>query len=119
MSLTVIALKCKTGVVLASENILTSKLYEPNSFSRMFKIDRHVGLVAGGFLSDAREIAEVARNEAADMKKWTGNPVPLKALSERVSMYMHAYTLYGRGYRFKRTKHCPYFLIENHAKCVN
>lgn len=48
-----------------------------------------------GLISDARQIVELARKEAADYRNQYGVNVPLKYLNDRVSMYMHAYTLYS------------------------
>ena len=74
---------------------MTSKLYEPGANKRIFNIDRHVGMAVSGLISDARQIAETARSEAASYRAQYGIGIPLKYLNERVSMYMHAYTLYS------------------------
>jgi len=92
---TVIGLRGKDGVVFAIEKIITSKLYEPGANKRIFNIDQHVGMAVSGLISDARQIAETARSEAASYKAQYGVGIPLKYLNERVSMYMHAYTLYS------------------------
>lgn len=85
----------KDGVVFAIEKIITSKLYESGANKRILNIDQHVGMAVSGIISDARQIAETARAEAASYKAQYGVPIPLKYLNERVSMYMHAYTLYS------------------------
>lgn len=85
----------KDGIVFAVEKIVTSKLYEPGANKRIFNIDQHVGMAVSGIISDARQIAETARSEAASYKAQYGVGIPLKYLNERVSMYMHAYTLYS------------------------
>lgn len=92
---TVIGLRGKDGVVFAIEKIITSKLYETGANKRIFNIDQHVGMAVSGIISDARQIAETARSEAASYKTQYGVGIPLKYLNERVSMYMHAYTLYS------------------------
>lgn len=46
-------------------------------------------------IADARQLAENARSEAASYRSQYGNPIPLKYLNDRVSMYIHAYTLYS------------------------
>lgn len=43
---TVIGLRGKDGVVLAVENQIISKLYEPYSNKRIFNIDYHIGMVS-------------------------------------------------------------------------
>lgn len=40
-------------------------------------------------------MAETARSEAATYRSQYGNQIPLKYLNDRVSMYIHAYTLYS------------------------
>lgn len=92
---TVIGLRGKDSVVFAVEKIVTSKLYEAGANKRIFNIDQHVGMAVSGIISDARQIAETARSEAASYKAQYGVGIPLKYLNERVSMYMHAYTLYS------------------------
>ncbi|CAG9100643.1 Proteasome subunit alpha type-3 [Plutella xylostella] len=92
---TVIGLRGKDGVVFAVEKLVTSKLYEPGANKRIFHIDEHVGMAVSGLISDARQIVETARSEASSYRSQYGVSVPLKYLNERVSMYMHAYTLYS------------------------
>ncbi|XP_065214412.1 proteasome subunit alpha type-3 [Planococcus citri] len=92
---TAIALRGKDGVVFAVEKLVTSKLYEPGTNKRLFTVDRHVGMAVAGLIADARQLAETARSEAASYRSQYGNPIPLKYLNDRVSMYVHAYTLYS------------------------
>lgn len=92
---TVIGLRGKDGIVFAIEKLITSKLYEPCANRRIFNIDRHIGMAVSGLISDARQIAETARSEASSYRAQYGIGIPLKYLTERVSMYMHAYTLYS------------------------
>lgn len=77
------------------EKIVTSKLYEVGTNKRIFNIDKHLGMAVSGLISDARQIVEIARSEASSYKSQYGIGIPLKYLNERVSMYMHAYTLYS------------------------
>ncbi|XP_071440783.1 proteasome subunit alpha type-3 [Hetaerina americana] len=92
---TVIGLRGKDGVVFAVEKLVTSKLYEAGANRRLFNIDKHVGMAVSGLLADARQIVETARIEASNYRSQYGTNIPLKYLNERVSMYMHAYTLYS------------------------
>uniref|UniRef100_A0AAV2JJH0 Proteasome subunit alpha type-3 n=1 Tax=Knipowitschia caucasica TaxID=637954 RepID=A0AAV2JJH0_KNICA len=94
-SSTAIAIRCKDGVVFGVEKLVLSKLYEQGSNKRIFNIDRHVGMAVAGLLADARSLAEVARDEASNFRSNYGHDIPLKHLSERVAMYVHAYTLYS------------------------
>jgi len=46
-------------------------------------------------LADSRQIVETAKTEAANYRSEYGTNIPIKYLSDRVAMYMHAYTLYS------------------------
>ncbi|KAM9842202.1 proteasome subunit alpha type-3 isoform 1-T1 [Aulostomus maculatus] len=94
-SSTAIGIRCKDGIVFGVEKLVLSKLYEEGSNKRIFNIDRHVGMAVAGLLADARSLAEVSREEASNFRSNYGHDIPLKHLSERVAMYVHAYTLYS------------------------
>jgi 20S proteasome subunit alpha 7 len=42
---TAIGIRCKDGVVLAVEKIVTSKLLKPGANKKITTVDRHVGIV--------------------------------------------------------------------------
>lgn len=42
---TAIGIRCKDGVVLAVEKIITSKLLKPGANKKIATVDRHVGIV--------------------------------------------------------------------------
>lgn len=46
-------------------------------------------------IADARQIVEIARKEAANYRAQYSVNIPVRYLNDRVSMYMHAYTLYS------------------------
>nr|CAB3265217.1 proteasome subunit alpha type-3-like [Phallusia mammillata] len=94
-SSTAIGIRCKDGIILAVEKLIASKLHEDDSNQRIFNIDKHIGMAVAGLLTDAREIVDIARTEASNYRLQYGSSVPLKYLTERVAMYMHAYTLYS------------------------
>ncbi|KAJ8919493.1 hypothetical protein NQ315_002114 [Exocentrus adspersus] len=92
---TVIGLKGTDGIVLAAEKLILSKLHETGTNKRIFNIDKHIGMAFSGLIADARQIVEIARKEASNYRLQYGVNIPLKYLNDRVSMYMHAYTLYS------------------------
>jgi len=92
---TAVALVGTDGVVFAVEKLVTSKLYEPGANRRLFSVDRHIGMGIAGLLADARQIVETARKEASNYRSEYGGDVPIKYVTDRVAMYMHAYTLYS------------------------
>jgi len=94
-SSTAIAIRCKDGVVFGVEKLMTSKLYEAGTGKRIFSIDTHIGMAVAGLISDARQIVGIARDEASYYRSVYGTPIPVKYLSDRISGYVHAYTLYS------------------------
>merc|ERR1712128_311281 len=62
---TAIGIRGKDGVVFAVEKIVTSKLFEKGANRRIANIDTHVGMAAAGLVTDARQLAEIARDEAS------------------------------------------------------
>jgi len=92
---TAIGIRGKDGVVFAVEKIVTSKLYEKGANRRILNIDTHVGMAAAGLIPDIRQLADIAQDEAASYRSDYGSPIPLSFLQQRVSTYMHAYTLYS------------------------
>lgn len=73
-----VALKTKDGVVLAVEKIVTSKLHEPGTNKRIFRVDNHVTVAVAGLLADARTIVERAREEAQDYRSEYGRAIPIE-----------------------------------------
>lgn len=94
-SSTAIAIRGKDGVVLGVEKLITSKLHEPTSNKRIFTIDKHIGVAVAGLIADARQVIRIARIEASNYRFIYSQPIPLKTLVDRVSGYVHQYTVYG------------------------
>lgn len=92
---TAVALRGKDGVVFAVEKLVTSKLHEKGANRRIFSIDRHIGCAVAGLIADARAVVQIGRDEAHTYRKEKGQRIPVKYLKDRVSMYLHAYTLYS------------------------
>jgi len=92
---TAVGVRCKDGVVFGVEKLVTSKLYEVGANKRIFHIDTHVGIAIAGLISDARQVVNVARNEAANYRSQYGSPIPLKYLVDRVAGYIHMYTIHS------------------------
>lgn len=92
---TAVGIRGKDGIVFGVEKLVTSKLYEAGANKRIFNIDRHIGLAVAGLLADSRQIVEVAREEASNYRFNYGTAIPLKHLTDRVSGYIHAHTLYS------------------------
>jgi len=91
----VIGLRVKDGVVLAVEKLVHSKLLVPGANRRIQTIDHHIGLASSGLLADGRHLSSRARDEAASYRDNYRELAPLKELSDRLSLYVQAYTLYS------------------------
>ena len=92
---TAIGLKVKDGVVLAVEKWVHSKLLIPEANRRIATVDRHIGMATSGLLADGRALANRARDEAQNYRDTYNAPPPLKALADRLGLYVQAYTLYS------------------------
>ncbi|TDL29695.1 20S proteasome subunit [Rickenella mellea] len=92
---TAIGLRVKDGVVLAVEKLVHSKLLMPGSNRRIETIDKHIGMTTAGLLADGRHLADRARDEATGYRQTYRIPPPLKAVADRLGLYVQAYTLYS------------------------
>jgi len=92
---TAVGIRGKDGVVFGVEKLITSKLYETGDNKRILNIDKHVGAAVAGLNADARHLVSRAREEASSYRSSYGDPIPLKHLTDRVSGYVHAHTLYS------------------------
>lgn len=92
---TVIGIRGKDCVVLAVEKIITDQLYEPDAASRIFTIEKNIGMAIAGLMADGSFVADIARQEAANFRQQFERTIPLKHLCDRVAGYIHAYTLYS------------------------
>eukprot|EP00484_Ammonia_sp_Unknown_P030346 CAMPEP_0197035746 /NCGR_PEP_ID=MMETSP1384-20130603/13452_1 /TAXON_ID=29189 /ORGANISM="Ammonia sp." /LENGTH=264 /DNA_ID=CAMNT_0042465843 /DNA_START=68 /DNA_END=862 /DNA_ORIENTATION=- len=91
---TVIGIRCQDGVVMGVEKLIRNKMLVTNSYRRIFTTSNNSGLAIGGLLPDGRQLVNRAREEASSYKSNFGIPIPGKVLSQRVALYVHAYTEY-------------------------
>jgi len=92
---TAIGIRVKDGIVLAVEKLIHSKLLVPGANRRIQTIDRHIGMATSGLLADGRHLANRARDEASNYRDTYRAPPTLKAVADRLGMYVQAYTLYS------------------------
>ncbi|KAK4180819.1 nucleophile aminohydrolase [Triangularia setosa] len=91
---TSIGIRCKDGVVLAVEKIVTSKLLKPGANKRIATVDRHLGVVYSGMLPDGRHFVDRARDEARSWRDNFKTPITTADLASRMGNYLQAHTLY-------------------------
>ncbi|KAI0889626.1 nucleophile aminohydrolase [Annulohypoxylon maeteangense] len=91
---TSVGIRCKDGVVLAVEKVVTSKLLKPGANKRIGTVDRHLGVVFSGMVPDGQHFVDRARDEARSWRDTFKTPISTSDLASRMGGYLQAYTLY-------------------------
>lgn len=93
---TALGLRCSDGVVLAVEKpLITKMLVKETTGRRVHTVDEYAGVAITGFVSDGRQIVNRAREEASNYDETYGTKIPPKTLANRLSAYVHYFTLHG------------------------
>ena len=91
---TTVGIKFKNGIALIVDKRITSRLIEPNSIEKIFKIDEHIGCATSGLVADARALVERARLEAQINRLTYEQPIQIKALVKKICDFKQTYTQY-------------------------
>ncbi|EOO04350.1 putative proteasome component c1 protein [Phaeoacremonium minimum UCRPA7] len=91
---TSVGIRCRDGVVLAVEKVVTSKLLKSGANKRIATVDRHLGVVYSGMVPDGRHFVDRARDESRSWRDTFKTPIPTADLASRMGGYLQAYTLY-------------------------
>ncbi|HUV24892.1 MAG TPA: archaeal proteasome endopeptidase complex subunit alpha [Methanomassiliicoccales archaeon] len=92
---TTVGLKFKDGVVLIVDKRIASRLMEPKSIEKIFRIDEHVGCATSGLVADARILVDQARVIAQISKITYDEKMGVEALVKRICDFKQNYTQYG------------------------
>ena len=92
---TTVGIKFKNGVALIVDKRITSRLIEPSSIEKIFRIDEHIGCATSGLVADARALVERARVEAQISRITYGKKIQVKALTRKICDFKQTYTQYG------------------------
>lgn len=92
---TTVGIKFKGGIALIVDKRITSRLIEPSSIEKIFKIDEHIGCATSGLVADARALVERARIEAQINRLTYEAPIQVKALARKICDFKQTYTQYG------------------------
>lgn len=92
---TTVGLKFKDGVVLIIDKRISSRLIEPSSIEKIFKIDEHIGCATSGLVADARVLVDRARVEAQINKITYSEKIPVEVLVRKICDFKQNYTQYG------------------------
>merc|ERR1712178_37103 len=74
--------------------MVKSKMLVPGSNRRIATVAGHVGMACAGFPADARQLVNRAQSECEAYKSQYGMDIPGNVLNERLSSFMHLYTVY-------------------------
>ena len=92
---TTVGVKFKDGVVLIVDKRLSSKLIEPESIEKIFKIDSHIGCATSGLVADARALVERARIECQVNTFNYSEDLAVESLVKKICDFKQSYTQYG------------------------
>ena len=92
---TAVGIKAKDGVVLIVDKRVSSKLLEPNSIEKIFKIDEHIGVASSGLVGDARALVDRARIECQINRVSYDEKIEVEALAKKLCDHMQTLTQYG------------------------
>jgi len=92
---TSIGIKSKDGVVFAIDKKIKSKLIEPSSIEKIFKIDEHLATASSGLVADARRLVDIARQQAQVNKLKYHEPITVTGLAKYIGDLEQLYTQSG------------------------
>jgi len=92
---TTVGIRFKVGVIFIVDKRIASRLIEPSSIEKIFRIDSHIGCATSGLVADARALVERARLEAQINRLTYGEAIQVKALTRKICDFKQTYTQYG------------------------
>lgn len=92
---TAVGIKCHDGVVLIVDKRVSSRLLEPISIEKIFKIDEHIGVASSGLVGDARALVDRARVESQINRVSYNEAIDVETLSKKLCDHMQAFTQFG------------------------
>jgi proteasome alpha subunit len=92
---TAVGVRYTDGVVVAAEKRLGSRLIEPQSVEKIFKLEEHIGCATSGLVADARALVERVRVDAQSNRITYGEAVTVLTLVQRISDFKRSFTQHG------------------------
>mmetsp|Transcript_2038 Transcript_2038/g.7611 ORF Transcript_2038/g.7611 Transcript_2038/m.7611 type:complete len:239 (+) Transcript_2038:3507-4223(+) len=93
---TCLGIRTKSGVLLASEKKILSKLLEQgNTPEKLLKVDKHIVIAIAGLNADAMILVNLARLTARRYSAKFGQPIPVENLVQELSDHKQGYTQFG------------------------
>ncbi|TAJ43666.1 archaeal proteasome endopeptidase complex subunit alpha [Methanofollis fontis] len=92
---TAVGIKCSEGVILLVDKRVSSRLLEPSSIEKIYKIDEHIGVASSGLVGDARLLVDRARVEAQINRVTYDESIDVESLAKKICDHMQVYTQFG------------------------
>ena len=92
---TAVGIKCTEGVVLIVDKRVATRLLEPSSIEKIFKIDEHIGVASSGLVGDARALVDRARVECQINRVSYNEAIDVETLAKKLCDHMQTYTMFG------------------------
>ena len=92
---TAVGVRFPGGVVVAAEKRLGSRLIEPQSVEKIFRLERHIGCATSGLVADARALVDRVRVDAQMNRVTYGEAVTVLTLVQRISDFKRSFTQHG------------------------
>lgn len=87
-----IAVTGKDSAVVISQKKVPDKLLDPETVTYLFQINQNIGVLATGAIADARNLANRAKQEAAEFRYKNGYSIPVSVLAKRIANLSQVYT---------------------------
>ena len=92
---TAVGIKCTDGVVLIVDKRVATRLLEPSSIEKIFRIDEHIGVASSGLVGDARALVDRARIECQINRVSYSEAIDVETLAKKLCDHMQTYTMFG------------------------
>lgn len=92
---TAVGIKSSEGVVLIVDKRVSSRLLEPTSIEKIYKIDEHIGVASSGLVGDARALVDRARVESQINRVSYDEQIDVETLAKKICDHMQTLTQYG------------------------
>jgi len=92
---TTVGVKFADGALLIVDKRISSRLVEPTSIEKIFKLDQHIGCATSGLVADARALVDRARVDAQMNRITYDEPIAVLSLVKKVCDFKQSYTQYG------------------------
>ncbi len=92
---TTVGIKVKDGVALVVDKDVPTKLVEPKSIEKIYKIDKKIAIATSGLVADSRILVDYARVSAQVNRVSYNERINVRSLVKKICDYKQTYTQYG------------------------